>query len=140
VPTFPGRYLRQTLVTTAHHANARDSDGTLTGLGENRVNWITETVAGTMQLGTHIDALSHLQIGDRGYNGWRVAELAETWGVNRLGAETIPQIITRRCPRRGEPRDRRCDHDRRYRADAWRAPALTGRRGPVPHRLERTRR
>ncbi len=24
----------------------------------------------TMQLGTHLDALSHLQIGDRGYNGW----------------------------------------------------------------------
>lgn len=23
-----------------------------------------------MQLGTHLDALCHLQIGDRGYNGW----------------------------------------------------------------------
>ena len=29
-----------------------------------------------MQLGTHLDALSHLQIGERGYNGWTVAELA----------------------------------------------------------------
>src|SRR5882724_197871 len=46
VPVFPGRYFRQTLVTTAHHANA---DG---GVGENDVNWITEQVAGTMQLGT----------------------------------------------------------------------------------------
>ena len=54
VPVFPGRYFRQTLVTTAHHANA---DG---GVGENDVNWITEQVAGTMQLGTHLDALSHL--------------------------------------------------------------------------------
>jgi kynurenine formamidase len=89
VPVFPGRYFRQTLVTTAHHANA---DG---GLGENDVNWITEQVAGTMQLGTHLDALSHLQIGARGYNGWTVAELAGTTGVKRLGAETIPQIVTR---------------------------------------------
>ena len=89
VPVFPGRYFRQTLVTTAHHANP---DG---GHGENNVNWITEQVAGTMQLGTHLDALSHLQIGDRGYNGWRVSELAETAGVKRLGAETIPQIVTR---------------------------------------------
>jgi hypothetical protein len=62
IPVFPGRYFRQTLVTTAHHGNHG-------GLGANRVNWITEIVAGTQQLGTHLDALSHLQIGDRGYNG-----------------------------------------------------------------------
>jgi kynurenine formamidase len=88
VPVFPGRYFRQTLVTTAHHSN----DG---GLGANRVNWITEQVAGTQQLGTHIDALSHLQIGDRGYNGWTVSELADSSGVKRLGSETIPQIVAR---------------------------------------------
>ncbi|MDQ6819993.1 MAG: cyclase family protein [Actinomycetota bacterium] len=64
-------------------------------MGDCNVNWVTEAISGTMQIGTHIDALSHLQIGDRGYNGWTVAELAETWGVNRLGAETIPQIVTR---------------------------------------------
>ena len=88
VPAFPGRYFRQTLVTTAHHQNGG-------GVGANRVNWITEQIAGTQQLGTHLDALSHLQIGDRGYNGWTVAELAGTTGVNRLGVETVPQIVTR---------------------------------------------
>jgi kynurenine formamidase len=88
VPAFPGRFFRQTLVTTAHHRNGG-------GLGENRVNWITEQVSGTQQLGTHLDALSHLQIGDRGYNGWSVAELADTAGVKRLGVETVPQIVTR---------------------------------------------
>ncbi|MGH2715997.1 MAG: cyclase family protein [Thermoleophilaceae bacterium] len=89
VPVFPGRYFRQTLVTTAHHANANG------GVGENHVNWVTEQVSGTMQLGTHLDALSHLQIGQRGYNGWSVAELAGTAGVTRLGVETVPQIVTR---------------------------------------------
>jgi len=89
IPVFPGRYFRQTLVTTAHHAN---SDG---GVGENDVNWITEQVSATMQLGTHIDALSHLQMGNRGYNGWTVSDLAGPTGVKRLGAETIPQIVTR---------------------------------------------
>jgi kynurenine formamidase len=89
VPVFPGRYFRQTLVTTAHHAN------TAMPLGENQVNWLSEIVAGTMQLGTHLDALSHLQIGERGYNGWTVAELAGPAGVTRLGAETIPQLVTR---------------------------------------------
>jgi len=90
VPVFPGRYFRQTLVTTAHHNNAG-----MGGVGRNDINWVTEIVTGTMQLGTHIDALSHLQMGMRGYNGWSVSELAEGHGVNRLGAETIPQIVTR---------------------------------------------
>jgi kynurenine formamidase len=80
VPVFPGRYFRQTLVTTAHHEGG---------------SWITEQIAGTQQIGTHIDALSHLQIGDRGYGGWTVAELAGTAGVMRLGVETVPQIVTR---------------------------------------------
>jgi kynurenine formamidase len=89
IPVFPGRSFRQTLVTTAHHANS------VMPVGENDVNWVTEVFSSTTQLGTHIDALSHLQIGGRGYNGWTVSELAEPWGVNRLGAETIPQIVTR---------------------------------------------
>jgi kynurenine formamidase len=89
IPVFPGRSFRQTLVTTAHHANAAAR------VGENDVNWITETFSSTTQLGTHLDALSHLQIGDRGYNGWTVSELASPAGVTRLGAETIPQIVTR---------------------------------------------
>ena len=89
VPVFPGRHFKQILITTAHHVNARMM------VGANKVNWMTENVSGTMQLGTHLDALSHLQIGDRGYNGWTIAELAEGHGVCRLGAETIPQIVTR---------------------------------------------
>jgi len=88
VPVFPGRYFKQTLVTTAHHSNP---DG---GVGENDVNWITELVSGTMQLGTHLDALSHLQMGDRGYGGLTVDELADTGGVRHLGIETVPQIVT----------------------------------------------
>jgi kynurenine formamidase len=88
VPVFPGRYFRQTLVSTAHHANGE-------GVGENHVNWITEIVSGTTQIGTHLDTLGHLQVGDTGYGGWSVAELAGPAGLMRLGAETIPQIVTR---------------------------------------------
>ena len=91
VPVFPGRHFRQMLVSTAHHSNAREGGG----LGENQVNWVIEIVSATTQLGTHLDMLNHLQVGDRGYNGWTVAELAEPWGTNRLGAETAPQVVTR---------------------------------------------
>jgi len=89
VPVFPGRFFRQTLVTTAHHANMEG------GVGRNGVNWITEQITATQQLGTHLDALSHLQIGDRGYNGCTVGDLAGIAGVTRLGVETVPQIVTR---------------------------------------------
>ena len=99
VPVFPGRYFRQTLVTTAHHAQRRRRSGT------NRVNWITEQVTGTQQLGTHLDALSHLQIGDRGYNGWSVAELAGTAGVRAArrrdrAADRDARLARRRRPAR----------------------------------------
>jgi kynurenine formamidase len=88
VPVFPGRYFKQTLVTTAHHANPEG------GVGANEVNWITELVSATMQLGTHLDALSHLQMGDRGYGGVTVRELAGTHGVKQFGIETVPQVVT----------------------------------------------
>jgi kynurenine formamidase len=89
IPVFPGRFFKQTLVTTAHHQNASMP------VGDNEVNWITEQVSATMQLGTHLDALSHLQIGDRAYNGLTVSELAGTTGVSKLGVETVPQIVTK---------------------------------------------
>jgi kynurenine formamidase len=88
VPVFPGRSFHQTLVTTAHHANGG-------GLGDNQVNWITEVYSSTSQLGTHLDALAHLQRGMNAYGGIGVSELAGVAGVTQLGAETIPQIVTR---------------------------------------------
>ncbi|HYZ29742.1 MAG TPA: cyclase family protein [Thermoleophilaceae bacterium] len=88
VPVFPGRSFHQTLVTTAHHTNGG-------GLGDNQVNWITEVYSSTSQLGTHLDSLAHLQRGMHGYGGASVDELAGVAGVNQLGAETIPQIVTR---------------------------------------------
>ena len=88
-PVFPGRFFRQTLVSTAHHANSAMP------VGENDVTWITEVFSSTTQLGTHLDTLGHLQMGDRGYGGFSVAELAGPSGLTRLGAETVPQIVTR---------------------------------------------
>jgi kynurenine formamidase len=79
VPAFPGRYFRQTLVVNPG-----------VPLGENRVDWTWEVFSATTQLGTHLDALSHLREGDRGYGGFTTRELPV-----RLGAETIPQVVTK---------------------------------------------
>lgn len=94
-PSFPGRYWRQTLVSSAHIINPRLPGGRRGGWGENRINWITELVTGTLQIGTHLDGLNHLQMGDRFYNGWRAEEIVEEWGTSRLGIETVPPIVSR---------------------------------------------
>jgi kynurenine formamidase len=83
IPVFPGRHFKQTLVP---HPGPR--------LGENEVDWTTEVVSATMQLGTHLDALCHLRMGDRGYDGWSLADTSPS-GATRLGIETVPQIVTR---------------------------------------------
>jgi len=95
VPAFPGRSFRQHLVTSAHQLNRRRPDAGASGWGENNVNWIIDVVSGTSQMGTHLDALNHLQIGDCFYNGCTLSELVEDYGTNRLGMETVPQIVTR---------------------------------------------
>lgn len=95
VPRFEGRYWQQTLVSSSHIINPRRPNSQSNGWGQNRINWITELVTGTMQMGTHLDALNHLQIGDRFYSGFEARDIVEEWGTNKLGIETVPQIVTR---------------------------------------------
>lgn len=82
-PAFPGRAFRQRLGAP---------EG---GIGRNRVGWVVETVMAPSQIGTHMDGLNHLRIAERSYNGFALKEIAEEWGTNRLGIETLPQIVTR---------------------------------------------
>jgi kynurenine formamidase len=95
VPHFPGRFWQQTLVSTAHLNNPRRPGGGPGGWGRNKVNWLIELVTGTLQIGTQLDGLNHLQIGDRFYNGWRAQDIVEDWGTSKLGIETVPPVITR---------------------------------------------
>ncbi len=95
IPAFPGRSFQQRLLTSAHQVNRRRPDAGAEGWGENDLNWVIETVTATSQMGTHLDGLNHLQIGERFYGGYTLAEIAEEWGTNQLGIETVPQIITR---------------------------------------------
>jgi hypothetical protein len=44
LPVFRGRHFRQTLVTTAHHANAGSDEAAQTGLGDNNVNCVIELI------------------------------------------------------------------------------------------------
>jgi kynurenine formamidase len=95
IPAFPGRTFRQYLTTNYHYINPRRADAGPSGWGRNNVNWIVEQVTATQQMGTHMDALNHLQIGDRTYNGHRIADIADDYGTTKLGVDTLPQIVTR---------------------------------------------
>ena len=95
IPAFPGRTFRQYLTTNYHQINRRDPDAGPAGLGSNSVNWIVEQVTATQQMGTHMDGLNHLQMGDRTYNGFLLADIIEDHGTSRLGIDTLPQVVTR---------------------------------------------
>src|SRR5712691_1973051 len=95
IPAFPGRTFRQYLTTNYHQINRRRRDAGPAGLPRNSVNWIVEQVTATQQMGTHMDGLNHLQMGDRTYNGFLLADIIEDHGTNRLGIDTLPQVVTR---------------------------------------------
>lgn len=84
-PAFPGRTFRQWI-----HEQAPDG-----GIGDNHVHWVAERLEATTQMGTHVDALNHLHDGNRTYNGHRLADIVDATGTTKLGAETMPQVVTR---------------------------------------------
>jgi kynurenine formamidase len=94
-PKFPGRWWHQSVDISPHLENLRRPDSDGKGWGLNRINWITEVQAGTFQVGTQLDSIGHIQIGDRFYNGWSTKDVIESWGLNRFGMETVPPLITR---------------------------------------------
>ena len=94
-PKFPGRYWHQTVDVSAEFENQRRPDSDGRGWGKNQINWITEIQSGTFQVGTQLDSIGHIQIGDRFYNGWKTRDLVQPWGLGRFGMETVPPVITR---------------------------------------------
>jgi kynurenine formamidase len=94
-PKFPGRYWHQTVDASPYFENPRRPDAAGKGWGKNQINWITEIQVGTFQVGTQLDSIGHIQIGDRFYNGWRAQQVVEPYGLNRFGMETVPPIVTR---------------------------------------------
>jgi kynurenine formamidase len=54
-----------------------------------------ERIEMTAHVGTHIDALGHFSNGEMLYNGNVAADVVTDWGLDRLGIEHAPPMITR---------------------------------------------
>jgi kynurenine formamidase len=54
-----------------------------------------ERIEMTTHVGTHIDALGHFSNGETLYNGVRAADVVTDWGLEKLGIEHAPPMITR---------------------------------------------
>ncbi|MGR3321004.1 MAG: cyclase family protein [Pseudooceanicola sp.] len=54
-----------------------------------------ERIEMTTHTGTHVDALGHVSIGSRMFGGRSAEEEVTGWGLETLGAEHIPPMITR---------------------------------------------
>jgi kynurenine formamidase len=50
---------------------------------------------GTYQIGTQLDNLNHIGVGDVFYGGHRGADIAAPWGTTKLGGELMGPIVTR---------------------------------------------
>ncbi|MGH7357719.1 MAG: GMC oxidoreductase [Candidatus Rokuibacteriota bacterium] len=67
-----------------------------TPLGPNRISAHEERIDSfSYQVGTQLDNLNHIGVGQVFYGGRRGREIAETWGTNSLGSEHAGPIVTR---------------------------------------------
>jgi kynurenine formamidase len=61
----------------------------------NEFGVLLESIHMTMHTGTHIDALGHATIADEMFNGFSAEASIGDWGLQKLGIEHCPPILTR---------------------------------------------
>jgi kynurenine formamidase len=95
-PAAPFMAPNQTPFLMSIWASWRDSIKRRRAMGaRNDAGSNVERTEMTMHVGTHIDALGHFSIGEHLYNGLSAAEVVTDWGLDRLGIERMPPMITR---------------------------------------------
>ena len=118
--------------------------GSAEGLGHTHTTYNDDILNCWTGIGTQLDGLGHIGVGDRYYNGLKWGEFASIGGLKKLGADKVPPMVARgvlldmaaylgvEVVKEGtafkQGRDRRCDEE----AGRGDPP---GRRGDLPHRL-----
>ncbi len=87
-PAYPPR-------TCAIYIVQPGQTGSAQGLGPTNTTYNDDILNCWTGIGTQIDGLGHIGIGDRYYNGNKWGEFAEMGGLKKLGADKIPPMVTR---------------------------------------------
>lgn len=69
--------------------------GSAEGLGPTKTTYNDDILNCWTGIGTQIDGLGHIGVGDRYYNGNKWGEMATMGGLKKLGADKIPPMVTR---------------------------------------------
>ncbi|MBI3967473.1 MAG: cyclase family protein [Chloroflexi bacterium] len=77
------------------HEQGADFLQRVPGGNANESGCFTDRAELPLQAGTHIDALNHVSIGDRMYNGFPATQSRQSAGTERLGIDRCPPIVTR---------------------------------------------
>ena len=97
-PTIPGRQYQQTLCITGWPA-PDGFEGVVSErsepIGPWRICSLEEQVSTTYNMGTKINGLHHVGVNGTFYNGFRLDDIARTWGTTKLGNEVQGPIVTR---------------------------------------------
>ena len=69
--------------------------GSATGLGPTNTTYNDEILNCWVGIGTQLDGLGHIGVGDRYYNGLKWADFATMSGLKKLGTHKIPPMVAR---------------------------------------------
>lgn len=69
--------------------------GSADGLGPTKTTYNDDILNCWNGIGTQLDGLGHIGVGDRYYNGNKWGEFAQMGGLKKLGIEKIPPIVAR---------------------------------------------
>lgn len=69
--------------------------GSSTGLGPTKTTYNDDILSCWTGIGTQIDGLGHIGVGDTYYNGNKWQDFANIGGLKKLGADKIPPFVTR---------------------------------------------
>ena len=87
-PAFPPR-------TCSIYIVQPGQTGTADGLGPTHTTYNDDILNCWTGIGTQLDGLGHIGVGDRYYNGARWGEFATIGGLKKLGIEKIPPMVAR---------------------------------------------
>ena len=69
--------------------------GSANGLGNTHTTYNDDILNCWIGIGTQLDGLGHIGVGDTYYNGNKWADFAQTGGLKKLGIEKVPPMVTR---------------------------------------------